>query len=110
MLKKSKWQKSNAAHKGLENRYTRKFDREKKPSWDTVTKMFYHSQVRTLQRQEKKVLDSKRKRAVYRSVEEKITPAFCHSRPKPLKSDDFERNAYGMIKGSYTPDGFFEPD
>jgi len=110
-MKKSKWLRSNRAHKGLEQKYTKKFDSEKKPSWDTVTKMFYHSQVRTLQRQEKCVLSAKRKRAVYRHVEEVITPAFCPGkRPKPVISDYFERNSYGMIKGSYTPDGFFEPD
>ena len=29
---------------------------------------------------------------------------------KKLRNDDFARDSKGRIKGSYTPDGFFEPD
>ena len=31
-------------------------------------------------------------------------------RKRDLFADDFERDSKGRIKGSYTPDGFFEPD
>ena len=32
------------------------------------------------------------------------------ARKRSLMGDDFERDSRGRIKGSYTPNGFFEPD
>ena len=66
----------------------------------------YHKTILDEQKQARRILTKKERQGVFRSLSKLLTPKKKSSHPH----DDFTYTSNGRIKGSYTVDGFFEPD
>ena len=103
-MAKSKLARSQSAHKTLACVYADRYGR------DARIKEEYHKKV-FAEQANKRILSRSKKREIYASVEKKHPrDTFWLDKNGRDIRDDFSRDSRGRIKGSYTVDGFFEPD
>ena len=94
--KKKRFMRSQKAHLRLFGVHTRKYNRVKR---------YYHEDCYRKQEQLGRILTRAERKKLYTQCSQAY-PAPKRNNPY----DDFVYTPWGSIKGSYTADGFFEPD
>ena len=105
--KPTKLQRSQNAHRGLQRKA------EHIPGIRGGILRSYHLDIQQKQERSRRILTKKERREVFSFYTRLFTPAkksSNSSKKRSYLSDDFIYTSSGRIKGSYTPDGFFEPD